>query len=80
MDEKIDWEKYDEQFLSDIKKMQNLEKQVELEREAESKLVDSMTKQQRIEYLKQKCIRANQFAKENNINQKIIVSKGKKGE
>lgn len=69
----------EKEILAEIEKMQALEKQIEAERTAETEKVNKMSKKERIEYLKQKEQRAAEFAASLGMNQKQVVSNGKKG-
>ena len=69
----------EKEILAEIEKMQALEKQIEAERTAETEKVNKMSKEERIEYLKQKEQRAAEFAASLGMNQKQVVSNGKKG-
>ena len=74
--EKINLNRYEQDFINEINKMQKLEKQIKLEKSQETEMLNKMTNEEKLEYSKQQCIRANEFASKNKINQKIIVPKG----
>ena len=69
----------DNKFLEDMKKAFLVEQQIREEREAETEFVDNMSDEERLEYLKQREILAEEFAKNIGMKQKEITSKGKKG-
>lgn len=74
--ENINLKRYEQDFINEINKMQKLEKQIKLEKSQETEMLNKMTNEEKLEYSKQQCIRANEFASKNKINQKIIVPKG----
>ena len=74
--ENINLKRYEQDFINEINKMQELEKQIKLEKSQETEMLNKMTNEEKLEYSKQQCIRANEFASKNKINQKIIVPKG----
>ena len=74
--ENINLNRYEQDFINEINKMQKLEKQIKLEKSQETEMLNKMTNEEKLEYSKQQCIRANEFASKNKINQKIIVPKG----
>lgn len=67
-----------DEILAEIEKMQALEKQLESERKAETEKVNEMTKEQRLEYLKQKEQKAAEFAASLGMSQKQVQVNGKK--
>lgn len=75
----FDWEEYDRLSEENIKKLRELEQQIEAERDKENELVSKMTDEERLEYTKQKYDRINREIDQNTINVKILEPK-KKGD
>ena len=75
----FDWEEYDRLSKENIKKLGELEKQIQAERDKEHELVSKMTDEERLEYTKQKYDRINSEIDQNTINVKILEPK-KKGD
>lgn len=75
----FDWEEYDRLSKENIKKLCELEKQIQEERDKEHELVSKMTDEERLEYTKQKYDRINSEIDQNEINVKILEPK-KKGD
>ena len=75
----FDWEEYDRLSKENIKKLGELEKQIQEEREKEHELVSKMTDEERLEYQRQKYERINNDVVNTPINTKTLEPK-KKGE
>ena len=75
----FDWEEYDRLSEENIRKLIELEKKIEEERDREHELVSKMTDEERKQYLQQKYERINGEAEQYRMNTKNLEPK-KKGE
>ena len=63
-DKKFD---FNEEEFDDLSFYEELDEQIMEERQAESEMLDKMTQEERIEYMKQKAKRVEKYSLDNNI-------------